>query len=187
MLRQCPYIKLQTKLIAMLWAFLILKWYWNHNTKHQVCLQSGIFHKLEKNCIILSMAMPPYLSSVFLRKSYFVKHLLFSTMLSKTALALRYFTPKISTAVSVVMNNEAFSQYIFIDLLHIIWRLICSIWHFIGTIWHFFVNIRHFPGDLTTLLQSLRLTVIKNTCTRASFLIINIYKFIVACRFFVNN
>lgn len=152
--------------MAMLWAFLILKWCWNHNTKHQVCLQSGIFHKLEKNCIILSMAMPPYLSSVFLRKSYFVKHLLFSTMLSKTALALRYFTPKISTALSVVMNNEAFFQYIFIDLLHIICHLICSIWHFIGTIryfscsirhfigtiWHFFVNIRHFPGDLTTLL-----------------------------------
>ena len=166
--------------MAMLWAFLILKWCWNHNTKHQICLQSGIFHKLEKNCIILSMSMPPYLSSVFLRKSYFVKHLLFSTMLSKTALALRYFTPKISTALSVVMNNEAFFQYIFIDRLHIIWRLICSIWHFIGTIryfscsirhfigtiryfscsirhfigtiWHFFVNIQHFPGDLTAVL-----------------------------------
>ena len=97
-----------------------------------------------------------------------------STMLSKTALALRYFTPKISTALSVVMNNEAFFQYIFIDRLHSIWRLICSIWHFIGTIryfscsirhfigtiWHFFVNIQHFPGDLTAVLQSLRLTVI---------------------------
>ena len=74
--------------------------------------------------------------------------------------------PQNPTALAVVMNNEAFFQYIFIDLLHIIWCLICSICHFIGTIqhfscsirhfigtiWHFFVNIRHFPGGLTAVL-----------------------------------
>lgn len=89
-----------------------------------------------------------------------------STIFNKIALALRYYTPKIPTALAVVMNNEAFFQYIFIDLLHIIWCLICSICHFIGTIqhfscsirhfigtiWHFFVNIRHFPGGLTAVL-----------------------------------